>query len=118
MPTVRSITTECPSGDGSQLEVTTEGQDTDAVLKFRVTDDEGHRSVYVSADQLAELTAFIYREQEAYEAGQEDVVMCGDALAGEDCALIDEHPSVPGTLPGAGERGHITAAGVTWTAAD
>lgn len=66
--TTRSITADCQTGDGSLLEVTTDGQDSDAVLRFRVTDSEGLAgSVMVSEDQLAELIDFLNREGSIYD---------------------------------------------------
>lgn len=122
MSTIRSIIAECPSGDGSQLEVTTEGSDSDAVLKFRVDDSEGLScAAYVSAEQLDQITPFIFREREAWEAAQDDeVVMCEHGLDGEDCVLVDDHQSVDGAgpPPAPGKRRHTTLSGITWIADD
>lgn len=80
MTTVRSITADCITGDGSLLEVTTDGQDSNAVLRFRVTSPEdsgqGVGSVMVSEEQLAEIIDFLNRESAifdlAYGVDEED----------------------------------------------
>jgi len=121
MATTRSITAECASGDGAELEVTTADQaaDDDVVLTFRCTDSEGMAaSVRVTAEQLDEITPFLYREREAYEVRQEDeFTACGHSLEGADCALVDEHASVF-AVPAVATRAHVTTAGVTWVAED
>jgi hypothetical protein len=118
--TVRIITADCATGDGSYLEVSTENQDSTAVLRFSVTDVEGRTaSAYMSAEQLDEITPFIYREREAYELFDE--AGCSHGLDGSDCVLDDGHRSVADVLEpvlAAGVRRHITAAGITWTAND
>lgn len=75
--TVRSIAADCITGDGSLLEVTTDGQDSDAVLRFRITAPEdsgqGVGSVMVSDDQLAEIIDFLNREGSIYDLEYRDV---------------------------------------------
>lgn len=68
--TVRTITADCASGDGSQLIISTEGQAEDQALQFTVKPGEGVEPpcVRIGIQELAELIGFQNLESARYNA--------------------------------------------------
>lgn len=61
--TVRTITAECTSGDGTTLKVSTSNQAEGTALQFSI----GDQCVWVSRDDLYDLLGFQQTEARAYD---------------------------------------------------